>query len=98
MSFTNGRPWRLRRDELCQHEWSLSPEPDADGESLCFAWATDEGIAHLLHAAPDLLAALQWYVENDETNQAIDWDNQYYLNGKQRAEAAIAKATKGAGT
>jgi hypothetical protein len=42
-------------------------------------------------AAPDLLEALIWYVENDDTNDTAH--NEYYLKGVQRAKDAIAKAT-----
>lgn len=52
-----------------------------------------EANARLIAAAPELLEALQWYVENDETNGYAG--NQYYLNGKSKAQKAIAKATQG---
>jgi hypothetical protein len=38
----------------------------------------------------DLLAALEWYVENDDTNDTED--NRPWLDGRDRACAAIAKA------
>lgn len=51
-----------------------------------------ESDAVLAAAAPDLLAALRWYVENDDTNVQQD-GNEFYTAGLRRAEAAIAKAT-----
>jgi hypothetical protein len=48
----------------------------------------------LIAAAPDLLEALVWYVENDDTNDTNDTPyNEFYLNGLQRAKDAVAKAT-----
>jgi hypothetical protein len=54
-----------------------------------------------------MLAALKWFVENDDTNEGdeplperggLSWDqiNGYYLEGKRKAIAAIAKAEGGA--
>jgi hypothetical protein len=62
--------------------------------------------ARLIAAAPEMLAALKWFVENDDTNEGDDplpergglsWDqiNAYYLEGKRKAIAAIAKAEGG---
>ena len=55
----------------------------------------------------ELLEALKWMVENDETNEGDDpveslgghsWNeyNSYWLDGLNKARAAIAKATEGA--
>lgn len=44
--------------------------------------------ARLIAAAPDLLAALEWYVAHDETGPNVD----YNLDGYGRARAALAKA------
>jgi hypothetical protein len=65
-----------------------------------------EANARLIAAAPDLLEALKWMVENDETNtgdEPLDdhggytWNeiNAYWIAGLNRARAAIAKATGG---
>jgi hypothetical protein len=43
--------------------------------------------ARLIAAAPDLLAALRWYLEHDCGN-----DSEYYEAGRQRAIAAVCKA------
>jgi hypothetical protein len=62
--------------------------------------------ARLISAAPDLLAALQWMVENDDTREGEDpveslggetWSeyNEYWIEGLNKARAAIAKATGG---
>lgn len=47
--------------------------------------------AQLICAAPDLLAALRWYVETDEVSDMPG--NEFWLEGRERARAAIAKAT-----
>lgn len=60
--------------------------------------------ARLIAAAPELLEALQWMVDNDETNEGdepveslggLTWNemNSYWIEGRNRALAAIAKAT-----
>lgn len=43
-----------------------------------------------LNAHDDLVAALKWYVENDDTHEQDG--NEFWLAGKQRAKAALAKA------
>lgn len=40
-----------------------------------------------------LLAALRWYVENDETNEG-DGENSHFVAGKAEAIAAIAAAER----
>lgn len=47
--------------------------------------------ARLIAAAPDLLEALIWYVETDEVSEMAG--NEFWLEGRSRARAAIAKAT-----
>lgn len=47
--------------------------------------------AKLMAAAPDLLEALKWYVENDDVIQMEG--NEFWLDGRERAREAIAKAT-----
>lgn len=54
------------------------------------AWAN----LRIAAAAPELLEALQWYVQNDDTNVGQE-GNEFYEAGLSRAEAAIAKATGG---
>jgi hypothetical protein len=49
-----------------------------------------EEVARLRALQEELVAALSWYVENDDTNESPD--NQSWLEGKARAQAAIAKA------
>lgn len=47
--------------------------------------------ALLIAAAPELLDALRWYVENDDV---YDMDgNEFWLEGRDRAVLAISKAT-----
>lgn len=46
--------------------------------------------AHLIAAAPELYAALAWYVENDDVNE--EPGNEHWLEGRDRAKAALAKA------
>lgn len=59
--------------------------------------------ASLIAAAPELLEALKWMVENDETNEGdvpmpehngMTWNeiNEFWIAGLNRARAAIAKA------
>jgi len=79
----------------------------SDGEwSALSCGATDEVAeenARLIAAAPELLDALKWMVDNDETNEGDEpiperngetWDeiNAYWLDGLNKARAAIAKA------
>ena len=45
-------------------------------------------------AAPDLLEALKWMVDNDETNESDTEGSAYYIDGLNQARAAINKATK----
>lgn len=63
--------------------------------------------ARLIAAAPQLLEALEWMVANDDTNEGDQpleelggqsWDeyNAYWIEGLNRARAAIAAATGGA--
>ena len=63
-----------------------------------------EANARLIAAAPDLLEALIWMVENDDTNEGDEpvdllggesWNeyNAYWIDGLNRARSAIAKAT-----
>lgn len=48
--------------------------------------------ARLIAAAPELLGALQWYVENDDTNEGDG--NEFWLEGRDKARRIIEKATK----
>lgn len=68
------------------------------------AWVNiSEANARLIAAAPDLLEALKWYVANDDTNESEEpverlggesWSkvNAFWIEGRRRAIAAIAKA------
>ena len=49
--------------------------------------------ARLIAAAPELLAALKWYVENDDTNIGQE-GNEFWEEGLAAGKAAIAKATQ----
>ena len=68
---------------------------------------TGKANARLIAAAPDLLEALVWMVENDDTNEGdtpiekfggASWNevNAHWIAGLNKARAAIAKATGGA--
>lgn len=52
-----------------------------------------EANARLIAAAPELLEALKWYVENEDVNEG-DPENEFWTNGLNRARAVIAKATQ----
>ena len=41
----------------------------------------------------ELVEALQWYVDEDETNEGGEWDekNAYWLAGRNRARAILSK-------
>ena len=78
-----------------------------DGDSVLAILTTippNPANARLIAAAPDLLEALIWMVENDETfegdtplpdHHGATWNeiNAYWIAGLNRARAAIAKAT-----
>ena len=90
-------------------------DPFASKREIADGWTQDIGhdhvedaasysIASLIAAAPDLLEALIWMVENDETfegdtplpdHHGATWNeiNAYWIAGLNRARAAIAKAT-----
>jgi hypothetical protein len=67
-----------------QSGWRTEGRVRTDREEL-------EANAHLIAAAPELLEALRWYVENDDTNEHAD--NEFWLKGRDNARAALAKAT-----
>ena len=69
-----------------------------------FVRGANEANARLIAAAPELLEALQWFVENDDTYQGdtpmpehggLTWNeiNAEFIDGLNKARAAIAKAT-----
>jgi hypothetical protein len=47
--------------------------------------------ARLISAAPDLLEALRWYIENDDVYEMDG--NEFWLEGRERARIAVNKAT-----
>lgn len=49
-------------------------------------------VERLREQRDDLRRALQWYVENDETNDG-DGENSYFVAGKENARTALARAT-----
>jgi hypothetical protein len=51
-----------------------------------------EADARLIAAAPDLIEALRWYVENDDTIIGME-GNEFWEEGLERGKAAIKKAT-----
>ena len=44
--------------------------------------------------AAELLEALEWMIENDDTNRGGDWEykNAYWIEGLERARKAVATA------
>lgn len=78
----------------CESDSSVIRYEPYEGMWLSRYGSADEDAANakLIAAAPDLLEALRWYVENDDTNVQQD-GNEFYTAGLRRAEAAIAKAT-----
>lgn len=80
----------------------ISPESDDDVDRKFEL--IKEANSRLIAAAPELLEALIWMVANDETNEGDEpvesldgesWNdcNKYWIDGLNRARAAIAKAT-----
>jgi hypothetical protein len=101
ISHTPG-PWETDcKDHDCIYQDILVR---AASRSICKLWIDDAPVhdynaeqhanAQLIAAAPELLDALRWYVENDDTNVQQD-GNEFYTAGLRRAEAIIAKATGG---
>ena len=88
-------PWAIRRDidgltilggPNNEAIWCIAGYlPGGTGEM--------EANARLIAAAPELLGALKWYVENDDVNEG-DPENEFWTNGLNRARAAIDKATQ----
>jgi hypothetical protein len=60
---------------------------------LDFIAAKDAEIAELNATNQTLLKALEWFVENDDTNICED-GNEFWVDGLNAGIAAIAKATK----
>lgn len=57
------------------------------------SWDDQKKNAILFASAPELLAALQWYVDEDEINE-FDPENKYWTDGKHDAMDLIARVTK----
>lgn len=100
-------PWRIR---VNSHDDQDTCDKSICGDIFVLAemkgpqYSHQEANARLIAAAPDLLDALQWMVDNDETNEgdepveSLGWQswnemNSYWIDGRNRALAAIAKAT-----
>lgn len=67
---------------VCQMLWPTSLRTEAETEAN----------ACLIAAAPELLEALLWYVAEDDVMESMAC-NEYWLAGRERARAVIAKAT-----
>lgn len=65
--------------------------PYKERDNVSAKIAEQEANARLIAAAPDLLAALRWYVENDEVEEMDG--NEFWLKGREQARDAIKKAT-----
>lgn len=76
-------PWAIQSEEsaldFAMEYWIQ----DANGEDICSC--SDEGTAHLIAAAPDLLEALKEVLDCDKTRTSF--------GAVMRARAAITKAT-----
>lgn len=77
-------PWEVATS---RDVWSAVIAPGV--ATICMEIENDAD-ARLIAAAPDLLAALKWYVEHDDTDES-----EYYMAGQNAARAAIAKAEGG---
>jgi hypothetical protein len=84
----NPIPWIAAR---CGDNWdiNLPSEPDATGVGVVATCFAGEGIARLIAAAPDLLAALEAFVDSDNPD-SIDtrYENARQAICKARGEAA----------
>lgn len=75
---------------------------DAKGKVISFRGVTvlcaGQGVEEaefntkLAAAAPELLEALRWYIENDDTNIGME-GNEFWEEGLERGKAAVKKAT-----
>jgi hypothetical protein len=95
-------PWMIGPDEEGDPSQCIS----ASGFDIATVWGgylAADADARLIASAPELLEALEWMVANDETNEGDtpmpeyggrSWNeiNAYWLDGLNRARAAIAKA------
>lgn len=100
MSGGEHTPWVALRDDS-GGEIGLWSVVDAQGHVVFFGM--DEATARLFAAAPELITSLKWMVEHDDTNDGDTpledhggrtWNeiNAYWIDGVNRARAAIAKA------
>jgi hypothetical protein len=106
-------PWKAQPREFPEGQWFLEGQWEVvstcENERLIAEAAphidsdSEEANARLIAAAPELLEALVWMVENDETYEGDEpirehngrtWNevNAYWIEGLNRARAAIAKA------
>lgn len=98
-AFTPG-PWTWQEDQSDRSAMPrlVSPSGEVCNFGNCERYYPTEGTApsdddmRLISAAPDLLAALIWFVENDDTNEGMP-GNEYWEAGLNAGRAAIAKAT-----
>lgn len=90
-------PWRIEPLDLFEGGTGIqivaaNDEVVADNQTY-YPQELDPEIAPLIAAAPELLEALQWFVENDDTNIGMA-GNEFWEDGLNAGIAAIAKATK----
>ena len=99
--FTPG-PWSAMSWSATEHYIPEVWNKDESGISDSIAKLED---ARLIAAAPELLEALKWMVEHDETwegdtplpdHSGLTWNeiNSEFIAGLNKARAAIAKATR----
>lgn len=85
-------PWHIERiNNRTRSGFNASIRSPGCDVAEVYGWEDEENVANarLIAAAPELLAALQWYVEHDDSTG----DSEYYAAGLEAAQAAIAKAT-----
>lgn len=75
--------------------WHSTTIEDAEGQAIAHTGSVEEADQFIkcVNTHDDLLAALQWFVENDDTNIGMA-GNEFWEDGLNAGIAAIAKATK----
>jgi hypothetical protein len=96
-------PWKAQMREGYVGQWEVVSTCETEWWIADAAPYNEQANARLIAAAPELLEALVWMVENDETYEGDEpirehngrtWNemNAYWIEGLNRARAAIAKA------